>query len=199
MEKPVYLDYNATTPIDPEVANEMIPYIQTFFGNPSSSYSVGKQNKDAIREFWKLMQGTAERKHFGTFSKSRLEYIFNEDISELFLAEYEGEVDAAAEVIFFGDTAVYLHACTSGKNEKLTASYLLIWEILKAAKDSGLKYFDLWGIDNNRWPGVTAFKESFGGDEHIYPEARIIIYKRFRYFVYRSLHFIRRFLAKLSL
>ena len=29
MEKPVYLDYNATTPIDPEVANEMIPYIQT--------------------------------------------------------------------------------------------------------------------------------------------------------------------------
>ncbi|MDP3002984.1 MAG: cysteine desulfurase family protein [Bacteroidales bacterium] len=50
MEKPVYLDYNATTPIDPEVANEMIPYIQTFFGNPSSSYSIGRQNKDAIEK-----------------------------------------------------------------------------------------------------------------------------------------------------
>src|SRR3972149_9004728 len=48
MEKAVYLDYNATTPIDPEVANEMLPYIQTFFGNPSSSYSIGRSNKEAI-------------------------------------------------------------------------------------------------------------------------------------------------------
>ncbi|MFH1320104.1 MAG: aminotransferase class V-fold PLP-dependent enzyme, partial [Bacteroidota bacterium] len=48
MEKPVYLDYNATTPIDPEVAHEMIPYIQTSFGNPSSSYSIGRRNKEAI-------------------------------------------------------------------------------------------------------------------------------------------------------
>lgn len=48
MEKQVYLDYNATTPIDPEVANEMLPYIQTYFGNPSSSYSIGRINKEAI-------------------------------------------------------------------------------------------------------------------------------------------------------
>src|SRR4030042_2470474 len=48
MVTPVYLDYNATTPIDPEVANEMMPYIQTFFGNPSSSYSIGRINKEAI-------------------------------------------------------------------------------------------------------------------------------------------------------
>lgn len=48
MGKAVYLDYNATTPIDPEVANEMMPYIQTYFGNPSSSYSIGRRNKEAI-------------------------------------------------------------------------------------------------------------------------------------------------------
>jgi cysteine desulfurase len=50
MEKPIYLDYNATTPVDPEVANEMIPYIQTWFGNPSSSYAIGKIGKDAINK-----------------------------------------------------------------------------------------------------------------------------------------------------
>ena len=48
MGKPVYLDYNATTPIDPEVVNEMIPYIRTYFGNPSSSYSIGRSNREAI-------------------------------------------------------------------------------------------------------------------------------------------------------
>ncbi|TAL64713.1 MAG: cysteine desulfurase [Bacteroidetes bacterium] len=48
MEKPVYLDYNATTPTDQEVVNEMMPYLQICFGNPSSLYSIGKSNKDAI-------------------------------------------------------------------------------------------------------------------------------------------------------
>lgn len=50
MKKPIYLDYNATTPVDPEVANEMIPYIQNFFGNPSSSYAFGRTSKDAINK-----------------------------------------------------------------------------------------------------------------------------------------------------
>jgi cysteine desulfurase len=48
MKKPVYLDYNATTPIDSEVADAMLPYLQTFFGNPSSSYSIGRHTKEDI-------------------------------------------------------------------------------------------------------------------------------------------------------
>lgn len=44
----IYLDYNATTPIDKEVANAMLPYMHSFFGNPSSSYSIGRESKDAI-------------------------------------------------------------------------------------------------------------------------------------------------------
>ncbi|MDP3644002.1 MAG: cysteine desulfurase family protein [Bacteroidota bacterium] len=50
MEKPIYLDYNATTPVDPEVAKEMIPYIESFYGNPSSSYSIGRSNKEAVEK-----------------------------------------------------------------------------------------------------------------------------------------------------
>lgn len=48
MGKPIYLDYNATTPVDPDVVNEMIPYIERYFGNPSSSYSIGRENREAI-------------------------------------------------------------------------------------------------------------------------------------------------------
>ncbi|RLD91308.1 MAG: cysteine desulfurase NifS [Bacteroidetes bacterium] len=48
MGKPVYLDYNATTPIDPEVISEMLPYFQIGFGNPSSSYSIGRENLEAV-------------------------------------------------------------------------------------------------------------------------------------------------------
>jgi cysteine desulfurase len=48
--KPIYLDYNATTPIDPEVAEAMRPYLFEHFGNPSSSHWYGIQTKKAVDE-----------------------------------------------------------------------------------------------------------------------------------------------------
>ncbi len=45
---PIYLDYNATTPIDPAVLDAMLPYLQTHFGNPSSTHAYGKAAHDAI-------------------------------------------------------------------------------------------------------------------------------------------------------
>jgi len=46
--KPIYLDYNATTPIDPEVAAAMQPYLVEYFGNPSSSHWYGQHTKRAV-------------------------------------------------------------------------------------------------------------------------------------------------------
>ena len=50
MNNPLYLDYNATTPIDPEVVEEMLPFIHGSFGNPSSSYAIGRKNKEAVNK-----------------------------------------------------------------------------------------------------------------------------------------------------
>ena len=47
-EKPIYLDYNATTPIAPEVAEAMIPYLYEHFGNPSSSHAYGADVRKAV-------------------------------------------------------------------------------------------------------------------------------------------------------
>lgn len=48
--KPIYLDYNATTPIHPEVVEAMRPYLEEHFGNPSSSHWYGIQTKKAIEK-----------------------------------------------------------------------------------------------------------------------------------------------------
>ena len=48
MKKPIYLDYNATTPHDPEVIAAMRPYLEEHFGNPSSSHWYGVQTKNAV-------------------------------------------------------------------------------------------------------------------------------------------------------
>ncbi|MFC1993545.1 aminotransferase class V-fold PLP-dependent enzyme [Chloroflexota bacterium] len=49
-EKPIYLDYNATTPIDPGVRNAMLPYLEKYFGNPSSSYVYGQRAREAVEK-----------------------------------------------------------------------------------------------------------------------------------------------------
>ena len=58
----IYLDYNATTPVDPAVANEMLPYIQSHFGNPSSSYPFGRITKEAIDSARKQVAGLVNAK-----------------------------------------------------------------------------------------------------------------------------------------
>jgi cysteine desulfurase len=47
--KPIYLDYNATTPISREVADAMAPYLYEHFGNPSSSHPYGIETKRAVQ------------------------------------------------------------------------------------------------------------------------------------------------------
>lgn len=50
LERPIYLDYNATTPHDPEVVAAMRPYLEEHFGNPSSSHWYGAQTRAAVAE-----------------------------------------------------------------------------------------------------------------------------------------------------
>ncbi len=47
-EKIIYLDNNATTRLDPAVLEEMLPFLSTYYGNPSSGYQFGAQVRDAI-------------------------------------------------------------------------------------------------------------------------------------------------------
>jgi cysteine desulfurase NifS/selenium donor protein len=47
-ESPIYLDYNATTPIDPAVAEAMLPFLHRHFGNPSSSHPYGVAARQAV-------------------------------------------------------------------------------------------------------------------------------------------------------
>ncbi len=48
MPNPIYLDYNATTPIAPEVVDAMLPYLREYWGNPSSSHTYGRQAREGV-------------------------------------------------------------------------------------------------------------------------------------------------------
>jgi cysteine desulfurase len=50
MQRPIYLDYQATTPMDERVLAAMMPYFTQFFGNSSSQHLYGWEVDSAIKQ-----------------------------------------------------------------------------------------------------------------------------------------------------
>jgi cysteine desulfurase len=49
-DRPIYLDHNATTPVEHEVAEAMRPYLEEHFGNPSSAHVFGRRAREAVEK-----------------------------------------------------------------------------------------------------------------------------------------------------
>jgi peptidoglycan pentaglycine glycine transferase (the first glycine) len=145
-----------------------------------------------FEDFLKLIKETTIRDKFSAHPKehyqSMLEKISGNGKSgmraELKIV-YSGETPLAAAIVgYFGDTATYIHGASSNENRNLMAPYFLHWEIIKEAKSLGYKFYDFWGIDEVKWPGVTRFKRGFGGFEVSYPGTFDLPVNKFWYKVY---------------
>ncbi|MEX0617165.1 MAG: peptidoglycan bridge formation glycyltransferase FemA/FemB family protein [Candidatus Woykebacteria bacterium] len=136
-------------------------------------------NSEDIGIFEKLLKETASRHQFTVdikpgYYRKQYEILSEKGIMKVLVAEYNGQPLAAALVVFYGDTATYLHAASSRTQPKLRAPYLLVWKVMLEGKKRGFKYFDFWGVapenagENHPWSGVTSFKMSFGGERICY-------------------------------
>lgn len=81
---PVYVDYNATTPVDPRVAEAATPYWTRFFGNPSSSHAYGEEPRAAL--------DTARAEVAGLIGAKPAEIVFTASGSEADLLALRGAV-----------------------------------------------------------------------------------------------------------
>jgi len=144
---------------------------------------ISNQTTDAS-VFWELIRKTAQRDRFSTHTKEYYEKLLDLPITKLFTAECQGEVIAANIILFYGDTAYYLHGASDYAHRNLMAPYLLHWEAIKYAKANGCKIYDFWGIDERKWPGVTRFKRGFGGREINYIGSFDYVFQPLWYWAY---------------
>ena len=158
---------------------------------------IRRESKDDFEIFWKLLTETAERGGFHLHERKHYELLLNTRSSgmsnELFFAHARNDHDtilATAMINFYRDphtgvsAATYLHGGSSREYKEAMAPYLLHWRIMQEAKKRGMVSYDLWGIDELRWPGVTRFKKGFGGSLVEYPPSVNIIYRPVWYKLY---------------
>lgn len=90
---------------------------------------------------------------------------------KIFLCEHKGSPVAALVCSAMGDTGIYLLGASIDADMRLKASYLLHWNVIKWLKISGIRYYDLGGIDPMENPGGYQFKRGLSGVDvsHISP------------------------------
>jgi lipid II:glycine glycyltransferase (peptidoglycan interpeptide bridge formation enzyme) len=131
-------------------------------------------------DFYKLFSETSRRGHFWVPSLTELKNkmaAFDQE-ALIFLAYQNSLPVAGALVLIYDKTAYYLHAGSTLEGQKLEAPYLIVWEIIKKAKELGCTKLDLEGIYDPRfkaatknWQSFTIFKHKFGGEEIPFPGA----------------------------
>ncbi|MEA3398517.1 MAG: peptidoglycan bridge formation glycyltransferase FemA/FemB family protein [Patescibacteria group bacterium] len=146
-----------------------------------------------FEKFWELMVQTSRRDGFRLHDKKYYRQFLEVDFIKLFLAEHDRKIVAAGIFSFFGDTAAYMHGASSNKYRNVMAPYLLQWEAIKKAKELNFKYYDFYGIDSAKWPGVTRFKKGFGGKEIERSGTFDLIFSQRLYGFYKLLRKLRRF------
>ncbi|MDO8592699.1 MAG: peptidoglycan bridge formation glycyltransferase FemA/FemB family protein [bacterium] len=149
---------------------------------------------ERFEEFWQLLTATGDRDEFNLHGRGYYQAMLKMDKNfvKLFFAEYQGKPLACSLVIFFHDTATYVHGGSSNENRELMAPYALQWQTIKLAKRLGHKFYDFHGIDEVKWPGVTRFKLGFSGQAVNYPGTFDLIFDSSWYSIYKMVRKVRR-------
>lgn len=123
-----------------------------------------------IKNFLELLEKTAKRDSFRTHPVAYYQTLINTlkpaGQVDLFFAKIGAEIISGCIVVYFGKTASYIHAASSGSYRAANA---LVWFAMKEAEKKLCENFDMYGIspaganEKHPWFGLTKFKESFGG------------------------------------
>jgi lipid II:glycine glycyltransferase (peptidoglycan interpeptide bridge formation enzyme) len=125
-----------------------------------------------LKSFYELWEDTARRKGFYIPFQKEMEAVWQSFSGRhLLSAKLGGKIVAAVMLFGYKEAIYYYFAASSEAGRKVYAPYLLMWAVIKRAKDWGYKRLDLEGISDpavkhtHSWAGFSHFKKGFGGQE----------------------------------
>lgn len=120
--------------------------------------------------FCRLMEETGQRDGFQVRSKEYFEQVLNAygENARLYICTHDGTPLSGALAIRDGQKVSYVYGASTAKHRNLMPNYLMQWNMINWAIESGCNKYDFMGIphyDNPEHPnyGVYRFKKGFGG------------------------------------
>ncbi len=128
-------------------------------------------SRNDLGEFHKLMVETGIRDGFIVRTRQYYEKVYDSlgpEHVKIFMADYEGRPVAGTVAIVFGNKCWYLYGASSNEHRNLMPNYLLQWEMIQLAIQSGCDIYDFRGItgvleESNPLYGLYKFKKGFNG------------------------------------
>jgi lipid II:glycine glycyltransferase (peptidoglycan interpeptide bridge formation enzyme) len=141
---------------------------------------------------WKLLQVTGSRSEFSLHPKNYYQKMASslgpEKKLSIYVAYKKKTPLAAILVINHNKTATYLHGASANIFRNWMAPHLLQWEAIQDACQNNLQYYDFWGVDSEKWPGVTRFKKGFNGTEAVFHPTYDLPLYPIAYQIYQKLY-----------
>lgn len=127
--------------------------------------------REDLPQFYKIMVETGVRDNFVFRSLEYFERMYDcmaPDHLRLYLAVYEGRIIAGTLTIMYGKKCWYLYGASSNEHRNVMPAYLLQWEAIRWALESGCDVYDFRGVsgdmdENNPLYGIYRFKKGFNG------------------------------------
>jgi lipid II:glycine glycyltransferase (peptidoglycan interpeptide bridge formation enzyme) len=125
----------------------------------------------AFTAYLKLSEETTERQRFYAHNRDYHQTMWNtlreSGIAKLFTASYNNKIITAWIMFCFNDTIYYPYGASSRNHREIMAPNLILWELIRWAKEKGFNKFDLWGAmgpnpdTHDPWYGFHRFKEGY--------------------------------------
>lgn len=147
--------------------------------------------RDDLAAFCKIMMDTGLRDGFVPRSLEYFEKMYDEMAPEgylrLYLVYYQQQLISGAVAILYGNKVWYLYGASSNEHRNVMPNYLMQWEMIKWAIESGCDIYDFRGVSgdlNKGQPlyGLYRFKKGFNGDFVEFVGALDYVLKPFWYF-----------------
>lgn len=99
-----------------------------------------------------------------SFYRHVIDQLGTQGTAKFALAKHNGRFIAGAIFLFYKDTAYYWHAASHREYLSVRPNDLIVWEVIKWARQHGYKYYDFLVVFPRLRPGRSRFKVQFGGD-----------------------------------
>lgn len=129
--------------------------------------------REDLKRFHEIMEETGLRDKFVIRSLAYFQKMYDALVPpgymRLYVAEHDGKILSGAITLRFGNKCWYLYGASSNSARNLMPNYLLQWEMIKWAKESGCQIYDFRGISGDLDPsnplyGLFRFKKGFNGE-----------------------------------